>query len=227
MKRTVKDNDSKTVSGLSEFMASKDKKVIKRFKQDANFKAWWLNEESKLWSGVEAAISILESAQITRRMLNINFARLYSNMEAIGFPYSNLMKSSSESSSNRITINIIQNIIDTCGSKIAKDQPKVSVVTTGADDYFLKLKAELLTKYLFGGFRAAGIYDNAELVFRDACVVGTGFIHVYEDSETDSIKTELCHSDEIRIDELDGMKQAPRSMHRVHLVSRDMLINQY
>lgn len=227
-KKTVKEQNNPTVSGLSQFMGSseKDKKIIKRFKENANFKAWWLEEPEKLWMGVEGAVTILESAQVTRRMLNIKWARLYSNMEAIGFPYSNIMNSTQDNSSNnRVTLNVIQNVIDTAGSKIAKDQPKVSVVTTGADDYFLKLRAEALTKYLVGAFKESGVYDNAELVFRDACVVGTGFIRVYEDEG--KIKTEWCYSDEIRIDELDGMKQKPRSIHRVYLIAKNMLMHQY
>jgi hypothetical protein len=231
VKRIVKDDGGvQPVRGLSEFMGSgaKNKKVIKHYQANEHLRSWWMEQPDKLWSGVETAVSILESAQVTRRMLNIKFARLYSNMEAIGFPYSNLMKSSPENSTNnRITLNIIQNIIDTCASKIAKDQPKVSVVTTGADDYFLKLRAEGLTKYLYSAFTEGEVYDNAELVFRDACVVGTGFLRVYADKDEGKIKSEWCHCDEIRIDELDGMKQKPRSMHRVHLVMRDMLLHQY
>ena len=110
-------------------------------------------------------------------------------------------------------------------SKVAKDQPKVTFVTTGADDYFLKLRAENLTKYMTGLFKQSELYDNAELVFRDACVVGTGFVHIKEvDGE---LKTEWCAADEIRVDELDGMKQKPRSLHRVTLVPRDRLMLEY
>lgn len=227
VKKIVKEDKSEnSVSGLSGFMSSTQKKIIKRFQQNEHSKSWWLEDPDKLWRGVEVAVSILESAQVTRRMLNIKFARLYSNMEAIGFPYSNLMKSSPENSTNnRITINIIQNIIDTAAAKIAKDQPKVSVVTTGADDYFLKLRAIALSKFLVGIFKESKIYENSELVFRDACVVGTGFLIVK--IEEDKIKTEWCSCDEIRIDELDGMKQAPRSIHRVTLVARDRLMHMY
>ena len=225
-KRIVKDDGIKPSSGLSEYMSSTQKKVIKRFQQSEQNKSWWLFDEDKVWSGVEAAVSIMESAQVTRRMLNIKFSRLYSNMEAIGFPYSNLMKSSPENSTNnRITLNIVQSVIDAVAAKVAKDQPKVSFVTTGADDYFLKLRATNLTKYMLGLFKQSGVYDNAELVFRDACVIGTGFLHIYVDDG--EIKTSWCAADEVRIDELDGMKQKPRSMHRVHLVPRDLLILKY
>lgn len=230
VKRIVKEEKNQAVSGLSGFMGAdpKNKKIIKRFKDDTNYRNWWLEEPKKLYASVDAAVSMLETAQTTRRMLNIKFARLYSNMEALGFPYQSLGNNSAaqdNTSSNKITINVIQNIIDTAGSKIAKDQPKVSVVTTGANDYFLKLRAEGLTKYLSGSFKASGVYENAELVFRDACVNGTGFLRIFE--EDDKIKTEWCYADEIRIDELDGLKGKPRSMHRVFLVPRDQLVYEY
>lgn len=226
--RKIKDDKDQVVRGLTEYMgaSAKPKKIIKRFQQNEQNKSWWLSEPDHLWSGVEAAVSCLESAQVTRRMLNIKFSRLYSNMEAIGYPYSNLMKGGSDqSTNNRVCVNIIQSVIDACTAKIAKDQPKVSFVTNGADDYFLKLRATNLTKYMQGLFKQSELYENCELVFRDAAVVGTGFLRLF--IEDGSIKTKWCACDEIRIDELDGMKQKPRSIHHVNLVPRDMLILQY
>lgn len=228
MVKKVKENDATVVRGLSEYMSNAQgvKKVIKRFTQSEANKMWWLAEPDKVWSSVNAAINIMEQAQVTRRMLNIKFSRLYSNMEAIGFPYSNLMKSSPENSTNnRITLNIVQSVVDAVAAKVAKDQPKVSFVTTGSDDYFLKLRATNLTKYMLGLFKQADVYDNCELVFRDACVVGTGFLHCYvEDGE---IKTQWCAQDEVRVDELDGMKQKPKSIHRVTIEPKDVLCIKY
>jgi len=226
MKRIKKEEGAEVVHGLSEYMGAKTKKINKRFNESVDFKCWWLEDAERIHVAVEAAVSILEQAQMTRRMLNIKFARMYSNMEAIGFPYSNLMKSAPENSqNNRITLNIVQSVIDATAAKIAKDQPKISFVTTGADDYFLKLSAEGLTKYNSGLFKQAKVYENSELVFRDACVVGTGFIRLFEDDG--ELKSEWCASDEIRIDELDGMKQDPRSIMRVSLIPKDRLMLQY
>lgn len=226
LKRKIKKEETQSVSGLGGYMSSTGKKIIKRYQQNEHQKSWWLEEPEKVWSSVEAAVSVLESAQITRRMLNIKFSRLYSNMEAIGFPYSTLMRGAPDNSSNnRITLNIIQSVIDSVAAKVAKDQPKVTFVTTGSDDYFLNIRAGNLTKYMGGLFKQSEVYDNCELVFRDACVVGTGFLMIKK--EDGEIKTEWCASDEIRIDELDGMKQKPRSIHRVTLVARDQLMLQY
>lgn len=224
-KRIKKEQEVAEVSGLSGFMGSTKKKVIKHYTQ-ASDKQWWTAEPDRLWSGIMAAISTLESAQQTRRMLNIKFARLYSNLEAIGFPYANVGKSGTDSgSNNKVTLNIIQSVIDAVSAKVAKDQPKVSFVTTGSNDYFLKLRANNLTKYIAGLFKQAEVYQNSELVFRDACVTGTGFLAVVVNDG--KIMTEWCASDEVRVDELDGMKQKPRSLHRIKLIPRDMLIYQY
>ena len=128
IKRKVKKETVKSSSTLSEYMSNTDKKVIKRYNENSNPSlSWWKYEPDRMWMGVESAVSVMETSQVTRRMLNIKFSRLYSNMEAIGFPYSNLMKSSPDNSTNnRITLNIIQSVIDAVSSKIAKDQPRLS-----------------------------------------------------------------------------------------------------
>lgn len=228
--RKVKKAEPKAVSGLSEFMGSsaENKKIIKRYgaKEPDMAKKWYTAPEEGIYGAIDAAITMLEQAQSTRRMLNIKFARLYSNMEAIGFPYSNLMKSSPENATNnRITLNIVQSVIDAVGAKVAKDQPKVSFVTTGADDYFLKMRAFNLTKYMQGLFKEAEVYENSEKVFRDACVIGTGHLFLYQ--EDGKLKTKWCAPDEIRVDELDAMEQKPRSMFRVYLMSKDQLAYKY
>ena len=226
--KRIKKNVDKGATSLSEFMSTTDKKVIKRYNNPNSTMSWWKYEPDRLWMGVESAISVLETAQTTRRLMNIQFSRLYSNMDAIGFPYNSLMNSQtskSNASENKISLNIIQSVIDAVASKVAKDQPKVSFVTNGSDDYFLKLRAAKLTKYVAGVFKQANVYENSELVFRDACVTGTGFLYIYE--KEGKIQTEWCVADEIRVDEIDGWKQKPRCMYRVTLRPRDMLCIEY
>lgn len=224
--RKIKKNSPKAATTAAEFMATTEKKVVKAYKETMGMKRWWLEEPEKIHNAVEATVSTIEQAQVARRMLNIKWSRAYGNYDAIGFPYSNLMRSSPESSTNnKVSLNITQSVIDAVAAKVAKDQPKVTFVTTGADDYFLKLRANALTKYMAGLFKEAKVYENAELVFRDAEVVGTGHLKIFE--EDGKIKTEWCFQDEIRVDELDGIKQKPRSMHQVRLVQRDQLIEQF
>ncbi len=223
--KITKVKDEVSVKGSSEFVTSGSaRKIIKAYKTADDSKHWWLAEPDKLHTSVQDCVTTIETAQSHRRQLYLTFGRLYGNYEAMGYVGAGL-KSGNQESSNKITLNVIQSVIDAASAKIAKDQPKVSFVTTGADDYFLKLRAAGLTKYCSGLFKEAKVYENSELVFRDAEVLGTGYMQVLE--EDNKIKSEWVFADEMRVDELDGWKQAPRSMHRVKLVPRDMLLLKY
>ena len=230
-KRTIKKKAAEaTVSGSAEYLGAADKvKIIKRYNKtdpDRPQFRWWLAQPEHLASAVNAATDFIEKAQSTRKLLNIKFTRLYGNYDAIGFPYTTMMNSSSESSSsNRVALNIIQSVIDAVAAKVAKDQPKITFVTTGANDYFLKLRAVKLTKYMAGLFKQAEVYENSEMVFRDACVTGTGWIKVCR--EGDKLKTEWCPINSVLVDEIDGLEQKPRCMHQIMLRPKDMMIHKY
>lgn len=225
--RKKKDETASVVSNAAEYLSATDKKVVKAYKQNTPNKRWWIESPEHIHVAVKNAIDIIEMSQTARRLLNIRFARLYGNYDAIGFSASSLNRANADglNASNPIRVNIIQAVIDAVAAKIAKDQPKVSFVTTGADDYFLKLRATNLTKYISGLFKEAKVYENSELVFRDAEVVGTGYLKIFE--EDDKIKSEWCFQDEIRVDEMDGIKQKPRSMHQTRLVPRDQLMQMF
>lgn len=223
-KRKIKEEVS-TINDVADYLGGMNKrKVIKTWdKPGVNQMRWWLEDDAKLYASIENVVSTIESSQSARRLNNNKFTRMYGNYEALGF--ANNARGLTQESSNRVSLNVIQSVIDAVGAKIAKDRPKVSFVTTGAEDYFLKIRATKLTKYVSGLFKQAKVYENSELVFRDASVIGTGYIKVLVDQG--KIKTEWCAMDEIRVDEMDGIKQEPRSMHQVKLISRDMLMYKF
>ena len=222
-KVTVKPEEA-SVRGSAEFLGSKGSKVIKAYSNKNDIKHWWLTDADKLHNTVDDTVMTIENAQTHKRLLNLRYARLYGNYEALGYTAIGRSANSQESS-NKIVLNIVQSVIDAVAAKVAKDLPKVSFVTTGADDYFLKLRAEGLTKYTQGLFKETEVYQQAEMVFRDAEVLGTGYMQIFE--EDNKIKCEWVFADEMRVDELDGWKQKPRSMHRVKLVPRDQLLLTY
>lgn len=223
--KITKTKQEESVSSASEYMgASASRKIIKAYSVHNDVTRWWLEDSDGLHKSVDATVSAIENAQTQRRLLYLRFARLYGNYEAMGYPAIGRGANSQESS-NKVVLNIIQSVIDAIAAKVAKDQPKVSFVTTGADDYFLRLRATNLTKYMTGLFKEADVYENSEMVFRDAEVLGTGYLQIME--EDNKIKTEWVFADEMRVDELDGWKQKPRSMHRVKLIPRDMLLLEY
>lgn len=229
-KKPRKVKEQKTFRGAEEFSNAKkeDVKKIRVNQKNKPTAYWWAEPDEELFRTVQQTVTSIESSQSLLNNLRIIFARLYGNYEILGYPFQMMgsgRSNSNQQSNNRIAINVIQSVIDTCASKIAKDQPKMSFVTTGSSDYFLKLRAAKLTKYMSGLFKQAGVYKNSEAVFRDACIVGTGFIKIFEEDK--EIKTEWCALGEVIVDEIDGIYQKPRSMHQIRLFSRDMLITKF
>lgn len=223
---------SKASDGAGDFLFSaSNTRVIQSYKAKANgVPLWWaIKDPDKLNESVSVAISTIQTTQTKRMIQNINFARAYGNYESIGMPFSSSARfgntQSNNVTNNRVTLNVVQQVIDTAASKIAKDRPKITFCTSGEKDYMLRIQAEQMTKYISGIFKQARVYENSELVFRDAAVAGTGYLGVFE--EDDKIKTEWIPSMQIIVDELDGHEQKPRSMHRWRLISRDQLITIY
>lgn len=224
--KTKKSKEQKIFHGAKEFVGA-TKADIKKIRVNQNLKPsayWWIEPDDELYHSVQQTVTSIESQQSLLSNLRTIFARLYGNYEILGYPFQMFggrNSSNQNSSSNRIALNVIQSVIDTCSAKIAKDQPKMTFVTTGSNDYFLKLRATKLTKYMAGLFKQADVYKNSESVFRDACITGIGFLKIFEEDE--QIKTEWCAIGEIVVDELDGIYQKPRSMHQRRLYSRDIL----
>lgn len=224
--KSSKSKAGKNFKSTSELFNIKEEDIKKVYlTQSAKpYAYWWLESDDQLCEAIHQTVTAIEFAQSYLNNLRVIFARLYGNYEILGYQYQMVgagRNGSNQQSSNRLALNVIQSVIDTCASKIAKDQPKMSFVTTGSDDYFLKLRATKLTKYMAGLFKQAEVYKNSEAVFRDACIAGTGYLKIFE--EDDKIKTEWCAIGEVVVDEMDGIYQKPRSMHQLRLFSRDML----
>lgn len=226
-KVTAKRSDEPVTAGANSFLSAPRVKIRRRASGPGQpFQRWWAPETPGSYhDGVERTVSAIETAQSAQRQNAIRFNRAYGNHEATGVPSSVLLGSGPSGAASRVTFNVVQSVIDAVGAKIAKDQPKVSFVTSGAEDYFLRLRATQLTKYVGGVFKAAGVYPASELVFRDASVVGTGYLKVL--SEDDEIRTEWVPQDLVRVDAYDGLKQKPRSMHEIRIMPRDELLHRY
>ncbi len=224
----------KSPDSATDFLFSTENvKVINSYKnrlKNNGVDSWWVVQDpKKLHESVAQCISTIEATQTKRRIQNIQFARAYGNYESIGLPFNNASRYAGQGfttqANNRVTLNVVQQVVDTAASKIAKDRPKVSFITSGEKDYRLRIQAAQMTKYIGGIFKQAKVYEQSELVFRDAAVTGTGYLQVYE--ENDQIKTEWIPSLQMIVDELDGHAQKPRSMHRWKLIARDQLMTMF
>lgn len=182
---------------------------------------WWDSSEQDLHANVFAYIGYLDSHQGYRSADNLRFARLYGNYELLGLDsYSYTRVETSYAVSHRVTLNVIQSMIDTVVSKITKNKPKPTFLTDGGD-FSLQQKAKKLTKYMEGIFSSSKFYQHARKAFTDSCIFGTGAVKIFEDNG--QIKAERVLIDEIKVDDTEAFYGNPRQIHQVKYIHKDVL----
>jgi hypothetical protein len=204
---------------------NKDVKHIKPAKanQPEDDYKWWFKDELEIGNAIGQVVSRIEAQNSQRRTSFVRFAHMYGNYEALG--WQNLQfQTNQNSSNNKIRLNLIQSIIDSCSSKIAKDQPKPFFTTKGGD-FYEKIAAQKATDLVAGIMQANGFAEKSNDVFRDGGIYGTGAVHWF--IEEGEVKCEWVFVDELKVDEYDGMMKQPRQLHRVKLINKEILAAKY
>ena len=190
-----------------------------------NFK-WW-KEKTSVHQSVFGLLNYIEKNQSYRSVLNLRFARLYSNMEMLGLSSGTYARTATNNfSQNRLTLNVVKSCVDSASAKIAKNKPK-PLFLTKKGDFSLKRKAKGLTKYLEGLFETTDLYELGRKAFTDACVFGTGCLKIYVDSSGNCIKAERVFIDEIVVEDMDAIYAKPQQIFQRKNYSRDVLIDMF
>ena len=148
---------------------------------------WWEQEKSNIYASVMGVVGSIEEKQSYRQVQNVKYARLYSNMELLGFYGTLFSRTSTPLTNNRVTLNVIKACVDTAASKIAKNKPRPMFLTSGGN-YKQQRKAKKLTKYIDGAFDVARVYETAQKIFVDGAVMGTGILKVYKDYSDKTVR---------------------------------------
>jgi hypothetical protein len=193
---------------------------------------WWLDKPEDAFKGVFAVCEDILTNLAVRRRMNYFFAAIYNDTGA-GFMasrnqnlyYNRTALDGNAMLNSNISLNALQNCVDTATALIAKNKPKPQFVTDGSTDYDERCRGEALTKYVGGVFDEAKLYQKAQTVFRDACVYGTGFLKLLE--VDGKLQAENLFIEEILIDDLEGMHEAPLQIHQRKYRQRDELIAEF
>ena len=182
---------------------------------------WWLANKKNLYQELFAYVSKLDSRQQYRVADNLTFARLYGNYDHVGLDAFNYSRAvSSYNVSNRVTLNVVQSMVDTVVSKVTKNKPKASFLTSGGD-FSLQSKAKKLTKFVEGIFSFTDFYQLAALAFKDSCIFGTGCLKIFV--ENGEIKAERVFIGEIKIDDIESYYGKPRQVHQEKWLPKDVV----
>lgn len=185
---------------------------------------WWKAPKKDAHNIVFPYISRLDNNQGYRQQDNLRNMRLYGNQEFSGIQAFNYVKTEpTYNVQNRVTLNVVQSMVDTVVSKITKNKPRPYFLTSGGD-WTLQRKAENLTQFAEGQFYGTDFYAKSAVAFKDACIFGTGCLKIFRGGPTGAeIKVERVFIDEIRIDETEAYYGEPRQAHQMKWVHKDVL----
>jgi len=187
---------------------------------------WWkATSDTDLFNDVFQYIKHLDSDQSYRSNDNLRHARLYGNYEMLGLNAHGYNQSKTGNSlRNRVSLNVVQSMVDTAVSKMTKNKPRPLFLTEGGK-WDLKQKAKKLTKFVDGTFSATDFYTEGEKAFKDSAIFGTGAVKIYP--ENDNIKAERVFIEEIVLDDVESYYGKPRQMHQIKHIHKEVLIQMF
>lgn len=194
--------------------------------QDQFNSRWWLAPKSERAQAVTAVVKTIAEFDSKRQTQYQISARLYGNANLMGIngiSYSKV-QSVQAGKTDRLTYNVCQSVVDTITAKMAKNKPKPMFLTSGGD-YKIQRKAKKLDKFVEGVFYENSAHHLGPDIFRDGCVSGDGFVHVF--AKDGRVKYERTIPGELYVDWVDGFYGQPRQLHRVKNVDRQCLIDMF
>lgn len=187
---------------------------------------WWNAASAK--QRAEELITtakFLQSNQDYHYRQAVILARLYGNI-----PLTSIIGSSSKIGPqsalpmDRPTMNVIQSCIDTLVSRITQSRPR-PIFLTDNSDYKQRNLAKKLNGFIGGELYRTKAYELGKLILRDASVLGTGLLHVYEKDK--KVCLERVLKTELFVDPNESLYAHPRQLYRMKLVDREVLADQF
>ena len=185
----------------------------------------WYEAKNEPHVYVYPYIKKLDNLQSITQEENIKHMRLYGDREYEGIKtFSVTSRGPYYAGQHRITLNIVQSMIDTAVAKITKNRPLPYFLTSDGD-FSQTRRAEKLTQFIEGQFHAANVFEIMPKVFKDACIFGTGIVKVLREGK--KIICERVFPDEIKVDNNESIYGKPRQMHQLKWIHKDVLISMF
>lgn len=118
------------------------------------------------------------------------------------------------------TWNVVRSCIDTLTSKVASNMPAVQFLTDNAKENVQEL-AKARERLVEAVSFQEKLRKKARLIFRDACVYGTGVLKIFP--QDNFIRVERVHPSRLWVDNNGTLNNDPREMFHVEYVSKEKL----
>lgn len=192
-------------------------------KTPQGYKWWKANSKRELCEQVLSTASFLKEQQQARYRSVAIYSRLYNNKPIFNVAGSNLSKINQAGNLpiDRPTMNVVQSCIDTLVSRVTQSRPR-PVFLTDNSDYKERTLAKQMNHFINGELYQTGSYELAELLLRDASVIGTGALKIYETVDK-KVGVERVLAPELLVDPNDAYMGDPRQLFQFKLIDRSVL----
>lgn len=198
----------------------------KNKKEDGSPYKWWLAQSDKelLAQALSTSEYLKRTNQQRVRQASI-FARLFSGKPLYNYLAANsTLDNSNQLPIGRPTANVVYSCTDTLVSRLTQNKPKPVFLTDGGHYKERKLAKEA-NAFIQGELYRTKAYDLGALAFRDACVLGNGFIKVFP--KHDKVHLQRVLETELNVDFNDAYHGYPRQLEQKMLVDRSVIMDQF
>jgi hypothetical protein len=200
----------------------------RKMQGDQAFEWWYEKDDMKLADQLIGTVAYLKQNQVWKQAQCARFARLYGNQTLFSFVGSNISKMDQHSGgipADRPTFNLVSSVTDTLVSRLTQSRP-APVFLTDNSDYKERNLAKKLNNFILGEFYQTKAYELGEYVLRDALVMGTGCVKVYEGQDK-KVKLDRVLMNELYIDLDESMYSDPRRLYQIKLIDRKVLASTF
>lgn len=191
------------------------------------YKWWNASSKRELSDQVTSTAAFLKERQQYRYRQAAIYSRLYGNLPLMNFAGANFnrMGLTNNLPIDRPTMNVIQSCIDTLVSRITQGRPR-PVFLTDNSDYKQRNLAKQMNQFIVGELYQTKAYQLGPLILRDASVLGTGCLKIFETPDQ-KVGLDRILEVELLVDPNDALYGFPRQMFHVKLVDRDVLLENF
>lgn len=206
-------------------------KIVMRTKNRIGEAISQLADWSKAETPKQAAMDLCTTAAYLKteqtyriRQLAVDI-RLYCGLNIYSYAGSNVSRLDRTKTlpDDRPTFNLIQACTDTLVSRLSQNQPQPKFLTDNAD-YKQRHLAQRLNHFILGEFYQVKAYEKATKILRDAIVMGTGCLKVYE-GEDGKVAVDRKMVTDLYVDDNDSLNGTPQQLLELKLMDREKLLS--
>ena len=186
---------------------------------------WWkAKTEQELALQLCGTAAYLKTNQTYRIRQRAVYIRMYCGLSIYSYAGSNVSKMDRTKTlpDDRPAFNLIRSCTDTLVARLSQNRPEPKFLTDGGD-YKQRHLAQRLNQFMLGEFYQTKYYDKATQMLRDALVMGTGCLKIYE-GDDNKVKVDRVMVTDLYVDENDAVDGDPQQLIQVKLMDRDKLM---